>query len=311
MKQRVLFVGHSDTRVTPLCAAIMKYLCINKEVENIEFSSSGFWAMEGQSVHPSLLRSAGEIGIDLSQYKSHYVTMEDIQSASLIVPQDAMVARGVASALGEGNKEKIYRPMHVYEPDNSAVQVFRRSREECLAFCEKLLKKLVVTEKEREKVASVVVYRPVTKEEAEQVLLLEEACFSHPWTLANIESEIDKENSIFLGAFFEGKMVGYASLYHVAGAGFMNNVGVHPDYRHLGIGETLMQQLETLSLEIDLKIISLEVRSKNKVAIGMYEKLGYKKRGQRPLFYRDPMDDADIMTKIIQELPEDDGIYRF
>ena len=311
MKQRVLFVGHSDTRITPLCAAIMKYLCVNKEVENIEFSSSGFWAMEGQRVHPTLLRSAGEIGIDLSEYQSHYVTMEDIQSASFIIPQDAMVARGVASVLGEGNKEKLFRPMQVYEPDNSAIQVFRRSREECIAFCEKLLKKLMTTEKEREKISSAVVYRPVTKEEAAQVLLLEEVCFSHPWTLANIEAEIEKENSIFLGAFYEEKMVGYASLYYVAGAGFMNNVGVHPDYRHLGIGETLMGQLETLSIENNLKVISLEVRSKNKAAIGMYQKLGYEKKGTRPFFYRDPMDDADIMTKIIQEIPENDGIYHF
>ena len=142
MKQRVLFIGHSDTRVTPLCAAVMKYLCINKGIENVEFSSSGFWAMEGQSVHPTLLRSAGEIGIDLSEYRSHYVTTEDIQVASLIVPQDEMIARGIASVLGDGKKDKIYRPMHLYEPDNSAIYVFRRSREDCIAFCEKLLKKI-------------------------------------------------------------------------------------------------------------------------------------------------------------------------
>ncbi len=311
MKQRILFVGHSDTRITPLCAAIMKYLCVNKEVENLEFSSCGFWAMEGQSVHPTLLVSAGEIGVDLSGYKSHYITLDDISWATLIIPQDAMVARGVAAALGEESKDKIYRPMFVYEPDTSSIFKFRKSRDECLAFCEKLLKKLSTTGKDRERISSGIEYRNVTKEEAAQVLPLEEACFSHPWTLANIESEIEKDTSFFIGAFCEGKMVGYASLYYVERSAFMNNVGVHPDYRQLGIGETLMGQLETLALEKGIYTISLEVRSKNKAAISMYEKLGYQKKGSRKSFYRDPVDDGDIMTKVIRELPKNAGLYHF
>ena len=310
MKQRVLFVGHSDTRITPLCSAIMKYLCINKEVEDLEFSSSGFWAMEGQAVHPTLLTAAGEIGIDLSEYKAHYITIEDIEWATLIIPQDAMVARGVAAAM-EHSKNKLTRPLMVFQPDSASIFKFRKCRDECLVYCEKLLKKLSVSGKDRVQLSSDMEYRTILKEEAPQVLALEQACFSHPWTLANIESEIEKDTGFFVGAFHEGEMVGYASLYYVEGSAFMNNVGVHPDFRQLGIGETLMKELEKLSLEKGIYTISLEVRSKNNPAISMYEKLGYKKAGTRKFFYRDPVDDGDIMTKIIRELPKDAGVYRF
>ncbi len=310
MKRRILFVGHSDTRLVPLCAAIMKYLCINKDIDNMEFSSGGFWAVEGQGAVPDLLTSAGEIGIDLSEHKAHYVTLEDMESANLIIPQDAMVARGVSSALGD-QKDKLHRPMCVYDPSNHYIRAFRQSREECVEFCEKLLKKLVAAEKTREKIASSIVYRPVQSEEAAMVLPLETACFSHPWTLDNIQSEIEKETSIFLGAFHEEKMVGYASCYVVHGTAYMNNVGVHPDYRQMGIGETLIVRLEDLAREQNADVLTLEVRSKNTVAIAMYEKLGYKQHGVRRFFYRDPVDDGNIMTKTLVEVPKDDGIIRF
>ncbi len=310
MKKRVLFVGHSDTRVVPLCAAVMKYLCINKGITNMEFKSSGFWAVEGQRATENVITAAGEVGIDLSVHKSHYVTLDDLQCASLIIPQDAMIARGVASALNN-NKKKIYRPMDVYDPSNLPMGAFRQSRNECVSFCEKLFKKLVNMEKTREKIMKAIEYRPVTPEEAPLVYELEELCFSHPWTLANIESEIQKENGIFIGAFYEDKMVGYASCYLVEDTAFMNNVGVHPDYRGFGIGEALMIRLEALAAERGIFLLCLEVRSKNTVAIGMYKKLGYEKKGSRRFFYRDPLDDADIMNKLLKDLPEDNGIIWF
>lgn len=303
-------MGHSDTRVVPLCAGIMKYLCINKGIQNMEFLSGGFWAAEGQAVVPNLLTSAGEIGIDLSGHKAHYVTMEDIESSSLIIPQDAMVARGISAILGE-NKEKLTRPLSAFDPANLNLHAFRRSREECVTFCEKLLKKLVARERARAKIAESIVYRLLKKEEAPAVLPLETICFSHPWTLENIESELVKETAIFIGAFYEEQLVGYASCYLVQDVAYMNNVGVHPDYRQMGIGEKLMATLEELAGEKGAVVLTLEVRSKNAVAIAMYNKLGYKKHGVRRFFYRDPVDDGDIMTKVLKDDPQNNGLIYF
>lgn len=303
MKRRILFVGHSDTRVVPLCAAVMKYLCINKGITDFEFYSSGFWAVEGCPADDELLTSAGEVGIDLSSHKAHYVTLEDLNNASLIIPQDAMIARGVASAL-ENKKEKIYRPIDAYDPANGYIHSFRQSRQECIAFCEKLLKKLVSIQKEREKAIASLEYRPVAIQEAPQVLALETACFSHPWTLKNICSEIEKDTAIFWGAFHNNKMVGFASCYMVPEVAYMNNVGVDPEYRQMGIGEQLMTHLQTVAASRGANVLTLEVRSKNASAIALYEKLGYKNHGTRRFFYRDPPDDALIMTKL---LVEEDG----
>ena len=306
MKRRILFVGHSDTRIPPLCAAVMKYLCVNKEINGFEFVSCGFWAMEGQSMSPLMATAAGEIGIDLSDHKAHYIAKEDIDSAMLIIPQDDMVARGLTTVLGK-QKYKLYRPIGVQEPSHKVIQLFRTTRDECVAFCEKLLKKLQSIEKAKAKTASAVLYRAVASSEAELVLPLEQACFSHPWTLDNVRSEIEKENAVFMGAFYEEQLVGYASCYIVEETAYMNNVGVHPNYRQLGIGKTLIQSLEGLALDRNASVLTLEVRSKNKPAIAMYEKLGYKNHGTRPFFYRDPIDDAYIMTKVLGDIPEDDG----
>lgn len=298
MKKRILFVGHSDTRVVPLCAAVMKHLCVNKGVTNMEFKSSGFWAVEGQNAAPNLVTVAAEVGIDLSQHKSHYVTLENIKCATLIIPQDVMISRGVASVLNN-NKKKIYRPLDVYDPSNLMLGNFRQSRDECITFCEKLLKKLVSMEKAEKKLMEDIEYRPVLLQEAPLVYELEELCFSHPWTLPNIESELEKETGIFIGAFYKEKMIGYVSCYYVDDVGYINNVGVHPEYRGMGIGQTLLIQLEETAISRGVCSLFLEVRSKNAIAIGMYEKLGYKKQGERPFFYRDPVDNADLMVKVI------------
>ncbi len=307
MKRRILFVGHSDTRVVPLCAAIMEYLCINKGIDNLLFSSGGFWAIEGQPPVSDLLASAGEIGIDLSEHKAHYVTKEDLKTADVIVPQDCMITRGVSEVLGD-DMEKVYRPMDVYDPSNMFIRAFRQSRTECMEFCEKLLKKLLADEKQREETAKNIVYRPAVLEDAESILELEKLCFSRPWTLENIRSEIEKDCGIFVGAFFENKMVGYASAYAVEYSAFMNNIGVHPGYRQLGIGEELMLQVEKQAVEKGAAVLSLEVRTKNTVAIEMYTKLGYEKCGFRRFFYHDPLDDAHVMNKKLIEIPENDGI---
>ena len=43
--------------------------------------------------------------------------------------------------------------------------------------------------------------------------------------------------------------------------------------------------------------ISLEVRLSNAPAISLYKKAGFESAGVRPSFYRDPTEDALIMTK--------------
>jgi len=72
-------------------------------------------------------------------------------------------------------------------------------------------------------------------------------------------------------------------------------IGVHPDFRGVGIADALLQLMEK---EISVKKIFLEVAENNTAARKLYERNGYKQIAIRPKYYAGI--DAIIMVKGIQ-----------
>ena len=137
----------------------------------------------------------------------------------------------------------------------------------------------------------------MTAENITAVAGIEERCFSHPWSLQAVQSELEKPDGRFVAAFDGDTMVGYGSLALVCGVGYINNIAVAPAYRCLGVGSHLLLQLEEFCRLQNAQSITLEVRSRNRQAIGLYQKHGFASCGLRKGFYRTPDDDALIMTK--------------
>ena len=105
---------------------------------------------------------------------------------------------------------------------------------------------------------------PMTVEHIDGVLAVEEATFSIPWTRKDFEREMTENNlAIYYVAVADGKIVGYAGMWHVITEGHITNVAVLEDYRKQGIGDALMEQLEQVALEKEMIGITLEVRISN------------------------------------------------
>ena len=64
------------------------------------------------------------------------------------------------------------------------------------------------------------------------------------------------------------------------------NISVHPDHRHKGIGEFLLETSEIKSINKGVSDFFLEVRESNKNAISFYKKNGYKYVGIRKNYYK-------------------------
>lgn len=58
-------------------------------------------------------------------------------------------------------------------------------------------------------------------------------------------------------------------------------MGVHPEYRRLGIGRQLVVQTIQKAKAKGLERIELEVFASNALAIGLYEKLGFLIEGRK------------------------------
>ena len=138
---------------------------------------------------------------------------------------------------------------------------------------------------------------PMSREWTGAVAELEKRCFSDPWSLRSIESELENPLALWLVALKEGKAVGYVGSQTVMGETDMMNVAVCPENRREGIGEALINELVLRLRDLGSCSLTLEVRSSNEPAKRLYEKLGFCQVGRRPGYYRNPKEDALILRK--------------
>lgn len=138
---------------------------------------------------------------------------------------------------------------------------------------------------------------PMTAEHVPGVAALEEACFSDPWPLSAIESELKNELSYWLVALDGNEVVGYVGSQSVLGEADIMNVAVRADHRRMGIAAALLERLREDLHKFQVHSLTLEVRASNDPAIALYERLGYVQVGRRPGYYHHPKEDALILRK--------------
>ena len=131
----------------------------------------------------------------------------------------------------------------------------------------------------------------------EPIAEIEKLCFSDPWSVNSIGSELKNPLSLWLVAQDGDRVAGYVGSQTVLGEADMMNIAVHPDYRRQGIGEQLVTRLVEQLRRQGSHILMLEVRISNGPAIALYEKLGFFQVGRRPNYYRNPREDALLLKK--------------
>lgn len=128
------------------------------------------------------------------------------------------------------------------------------------------------------------------------ILQVERESFSHPWTEAMFQEEMDGKFSVYRVAIVEEKAVAYMGMWILADEGHITNVAVGKAYRRQGIGGALIDDFIALAKEKALSLMTLEVRQSNKSAIAMYTGKGFVPVGRRKKYYNNT-EDAILMTK--------------
>lgn len=138
--------------------------------------------------------------------------------------------------------------------------------------------------------------RPMTMEDLAAVCVLEEQCFSVPWSRESMKKEIgENDQAHYMVAEIDGNVVGYAGFWQVLDEGHIMNIAVAPEARCCGIGEKLMREMLQQGAELGIMYWTLEVRVSNTAAVRLYEKVGFSSAGIRPGYYEKPREDANIM----------------
>lgn len=137
-------------------------------------------------------------------------------------------------------------------------------------------------------------------EHLEDVLKIEEECFSKPWSENSVKELLLSEKAELLGAIDGGRLIGYSCLEWVLDEGSLTNIAVSDEYRKMGVGSQLMAALMKSAEEKDLAFITLEVRVSNLPAVNLYRKFGFLDVGTRRNYYDAPREDALLMTRYIK-----------
>ena len=141
---------------------------------------------------------------------------------------------------------------------------------------------------------------PFVPQYAEAVAALEAACFSEPWSADGVLESYNM-GTVFLVATAGEKLIGYGGVQMVADEGYITNIAVDPAWRRQGVGHALTVALVELAWQKGLEFISLEVRQSNLAAQALYQNNGFTLQGRRKNFYRQPTEDALILTHFFKE----------
>jgi ribosomal-protein-alanine N-acetyltransferase len=144
----------------------------------------------------------------------------------------------------------------------------------------------------------------MTEELVPKVATLEALCFSTPWSENSIQSELENPYSIWLVALEENTLAGYLGVQFGPDGGDIMTIATDPAFRGKGVGRLLLTAMTGLLREKQLGWLTLEVRPSNTPAIKLYESFGFRQVGRRPNYYKNPREDALLLTKFFEEEPE-------
>ena len=91
-----------------------------------------------------------------------------------------------------------------------------------------------------------------------------------------MEKQMETEPNFFLGAFYNGKLIGtIIGSYDFRMKGWINRLAVDPAYRGRGIAKELVTRMEKTLKERGAVVIAALIELPNPASINLFKKLGY------------------------------------
>lgn len=135
-------------------------------------------------------------------------------------------------------------------------------------------------------------------DQIEDVLTIEQASFSNPWTRAMYESELANRSVSFCFLVREdGRAIGFCSFWRVLDELHINNLAVLPEFRRRGVASVLLTRVLEEGAKLGAKRATLEVRRSNDPARLLYEQFGFTLAGVRRGYYTNPVEDALVLWR--------------
>jgi len=147
------------------------------------------------------------------------------------------------------------------------------------------------------------IIEPATVEALPDILHIEEACFSAPWTRKMLEAELSGNPFAYFllakqvppGEVGSVSIVGYLCFWVVFEEVRLMNLAVIESMRHKGIARALVTQALEVGVAQAARCAVLELRASNHAAHALYRSIGFRDVTIRPTYYTNPIEDALLM----------------
>lgn len=128
------------------------------------------------------------------------------------------------------------------------------------------------------------------------IAALETLCFSSPWSENALRDTLASPYAVLFCAELDGAVIAYGGLYLLGDSADITNIATHPDHRRRGAAAATLRALTAYANEHGAHALHLEVREHNRPAITLYERFGFTVDGIRKNYYKNPTENAVLMT---------------
>lgn len=142
------------------------------------------------------------------------------------------------------------------------------------------------------------------EEDLQAVMEIENLSYPNPWREMTFRGELYNQPVSFPFVMvhkFQKKIIGYVIFWCIKDRAQINNIAVHPEFRRMGVAETVMRQVLDQIKKTGAGLVTLEVRPSNAAARALYYKLDFEVLGIRENYYHNPPEDALVMGKFLDQ----------
>jgi ribosomal-protein-alanine N-acetyltransferase len=131
------------------------------------------------------------------------------------------------------------------------------------------------------------------------ILEVEAESFSNPWTREMYDWELQNLAvcHIYVVRTDEYHVAGFCAFWLVVDEIHINNIAIRPTLRGQGMGTALLHHVLLEGRRLGARRATLEVRTSNRDAQRLYERLGFSAAGVRRRYYSNPVEDAVILWR--------------
>ena len=141
--------------------------------------------------------------------------------------------------------------------------------------------------------------RTLSEGDLDEIVAIEKASFSNPWTREMYLRELQNPDVSFLYALrvTEHGIVAFCSFWLILDEAHINNLAVRPEFQGRGLGTAILEHAIQAEANRGADRATLEVRRSNAPARRLYERLGFEVAATRPNYYVSPSEDALILWR--------------